>query len=167
MMGWSFEGEYPQHKKFVAAVAPHTSNWDFVVGMAAVFALRLKWSFLGKHSIFVWPFGGLLKKLGGIPIERSRSHGLVAQLGDRFAQSEYMALAMAPEGTRSKVDYWKSGFLQIANRADVPLLLIYFDFSRKVIGFGPCMAVSDDLDAEMQKVRNFYAKIPGKYPDNS
>lgn len=166
-MGWTFEGEYPPHKKFVAAVAPHTSNWDFVIGMASVFALRLKLSFFGKHSIFIWPFAGLLKKFGGIPIERSRSHGLVAQLAEKFEQSEYLMLAMAPEGTRSKVEQWKSGFLQIANQANVPLLLIYFDFKRKVVGFGPCYPVSDDLDVEMQKVRDFYANVTAKYPKKS
>ncbi|MDN4504160.1 lysophospholipid acyltransferase family protein [Alteromonadaceae bacterium BrNp21-10] len=167
LLGWSFEGEFPTHSKFVAAVAPHTSNWDFVLGMAAVFALRLKLSFLGKHSIFIWPIAGWLKHWGGIPVERSRKHGIVGQLVEQFAGSEQMILAVAPEGTRSKVKKWKSGFLQIANQADVPLLLIYLDFNKKVVGFGPCGPVTSDLDFEMHKVRTFYSSIQAKHPDKA
>ncbi|MBC3766421.1 lysophospholipid acyltransferase family protein [Neptunicella marina] len=165
MMGWRFEGQFPQHKKFVAAVAPHTSNWDFVVGMASVFALRLKLAFMAKSSLFVWPFAGLLRFLGGIAIERSRSHGVVTQLSEKFADSDFLMLALAPEGTRSKVTEWKSGFLKIAYQANVPVQLIYFDYAKKVVGFGPCFAVSDDWDAEMQKVQQFFAGVTAKFPE--
>lgn len=165
VLGWKFEGQFPQQNKFVMAVAPHTSNWDFTIGMAAVMALNLKLSFLAKHSIFVPPFAGIIRKLGGIPVERSRAHGVVEQLVERYEQSDALILGIAPEGTRSKVTHWKSGFLQIANQAQVPVLLLYFDFKKKVVGFGPLIDISDDLEGEMAKVQAFYATIHPKNPE--
>jgi len=165
LLGWKFEGQFPKQKKFVMAVAPHTSNWDFTIGMAAILALNLKLSFLAKHSIFVPPFAGIIKKLGGIPVVRSQAHGVVEQLVARYQQSDAMILGIAPEGTRSKVTHWKSGFLQIANQAQVPVQLLYFDFKNKVVGFGPLLEVTDDLELEMAKVRAFYATIQAKNPE--
>lgn len=167
LFGWKFEGEFPSKGQFVMAVGPHTSNWDFFIGMAAIMALKLKASFLAKHTIFIPPFAGIIRTLGGIPIERTQTHGVVEQMVEQFEQRETLILALAPEGTRSKVKEWKSGFLQIANQANVPVLLLYFDFKKKVVGFGPLIDISDDLDGEMKKVRAFYASITPRHPDRA
>lgn len=164
LLGWRFEGQFPNHSKMVIAVAPHTSNWDFFIGLFTMMALRLKLNFLGKHSIFIWPIRGFLTRIGGIPVQRSTKHGLVEQLSEQFAARSKMVLALAPEGTRSKVEEWKSGFLQIAHRADVPLFLVGLDFAKKAVIFGPSLAVSGDLDAEMRRVRDYFSKIQGKFP---
>ncbi|WP_229702211.1 lysophospholipid acyltransferase family protein [Bowmanella pacifica] len=164
MKGWRMEGEFPNLDKMVACVAPHTSNWDFVIGLATAFALRLRVSFLGKHSLFKGPLGWWMRKIGGIPVERSAPQGLVQQVADVFARQD-MVLGVAPEGTRKKVENWKSGFLHIAKAANVPVLLIYLDYKKKVIGFGPLLEIGDDIAVEMAKIREFYAGVTAKYPE--
>ncbi|GGD54674.1 acyltransferase [Lacimicrobium alkaliphilum] len=164
LMGWKLEGEFPNLNRFVGCVAPHTSNWDFVIGLATVFALRLNVSFLGKHSLFVGPLGWWMRRMGGIAVNRSASHGVVQQVSERIA-AEPTILAVAPEGTRKKVRHWKTGFLHIAKASGVPVLLIYFDYKRKVIGFGPLMKIGDDTDSEMAKIRAFYADVTARHPD--
>ncbi|GAA6183262.1 lysophospholipid acyltransferase family protein [Aliiglaciecola sp. NS0011-25] len=164
VLGWKFEGEFPAYSKMVIAVAPHTSNWDFVIGMAAVFALKLKITFFGKHSIFIPPFKSLLIRWGGIPIERSQSHGVVNQMIDKIKQKDKMLLAVAPEGTRSKIYPWKSGFLHIAKQANIPVFLIGLDYRHKSIVLGPVFHPKEDNSLEMQKVYGFYAKVHAKFP---
>lgn len=163
-LGWRFEGPFHSNKKMVIAVAPHTSNWDFVVGLAVVFSLRLKISFFGKHSIFIPPFSSLLKRWGGIPIERSRAHGVVDQMIGEIKHADKMLLCLAPEGTRSKILPWKSGFLHIAHQAQIPVFLIGLDYQRKTILFGPIFDTSNDTELEMRKVYEFYARVHPKYP---
>ncbi|ALS98708.1 lysophospholipid acyltransferase family protein [Lacimicrobium alkaliphilum] len=166
VMGWKLDGEFPNLSRFVACVAPHTSNWDFVIGLATVFALGLKVSFLGKHSLFIGPFGWWLRHMGGIAVDRRASHGVVQQVCERIA-AEPTILAVAPEGTRKKVKRWKTGFLNIARNSDIPVLLIYFDYKHKVIGFGPLHKIGDDIDAEMAKIRAFYANIYARHPEKA
>ena len=165
VMGWRFQGEFPDHRKMVIAVAPHTSNWDFVVGLAVVFSLRLKISFFGKHSIFIPPFDRLLKRWGGIPIERSRSHGVVSKMIQTIKQADQIVLALSPEGTRSGIYPWKTGFLHIAKEAEIPVVLIGLDYKNKLICLGPEFKVEQDIETEMQKVYDYYANIPAKYAD--
>ncbi|GAC14879.1 lysophospholipid acyltransferase family protein [Aliiglaciecola lipolytica] len=164
LLGWKFEGQFPSHSKMVITVAPHTSNWDFVIGLAVVFALRLKISFFGKHSIFIPPFRALLVRWGGIPIERSRSHGVVNQMIDKIKDTDKMLLAVAPEGTRSKIFPWKSGFLHIAQQANVPVFLVGLDYQQKSIVLGPVFQPSEDISLEMLKIYKFYAKVHAKFP---
>ncbi|WP_088328949.1 lysophospholipid acyltransferase family protein [Lacimicrobium sp. SS2-24] len=166
LMGWTMEGQFPNQQRIVACVAPHTSNWDFVLGLATVFALQLKVSFLGKHSLFVGPFGWWMRKMGGIAVDRRGAHGVVEQVSARL-KAEPTVLGVAPEGTRRRVTRWKTGFLHIARAADVPVLLIYFDYKRKVIGFGPLYKIGDDIDAEMAKIRAFYAGVHGRHPEKA
>lgn len=166
VMGWKLEGEFPNCSRFVACVAPHTSNWDFVIGLATVFALRLNVSFLGKHSLFVGPFGWWLRRMGGIAVDRRASHGVVQQVCKQIAAGPTV-LAVAPEGTRKRVKRWKTGFLNIARNSDIPVLLIYFDYKRKVIGFGPLQKIGDDIDAEMAKIRAFYNNVQARHPEKA
>lgn len=162
--GWRFEGQFPEHKKMVICVAPHTSNWDFVIGLAVAFSLQLKISFFGKHNIFIPPFKGILRRWGGIPIERSKTHGIVKQMISEVSSARQMLLCLAPEGTRSAVSPWKTGFLHIAHQSNVPVFLIGLDYQRRVIVLGPCFQPSDNTQLEIAKVYQFYAKVPAKYP---
>lgn len=165
MGGWRFEGEFPDEKKLLVAVAPHTSNWDFVWALGVMFTLRLRLSFMAKSTLFIWPFGWLMRKVGGIAIKRDKSYGTVAQMVHRFQQEDTLFLALAPEGTRRRVSQWKTGFLQIAHKADVPMLLIGVDYKRKRFVIGPCRKISDNIDAELRETLDFFASISAKYPE--
>lgn len=149
ILGWRVKGEFPQEKKFILAVAPHTSNWDFVVAVAVMLAIDLKTKFLGKASIFTWPFKGLLTGLGGIPVFRDSSHGVVSQLVEYCNSHDQFVLGIAPEGTRSKTKEWKSGFLQIANQANIPVVPVSLDFEKKEVFFQPAVSISEDIPAEL------------------
>jgi 1-acyl-sn-glycerol-3-phosphate acyltransferase len=161
-MGWRISGSLPNQSKFVVIAAPHTSNWDFVVGLAAAMALDVDAHWIGKHTIFRWPFGPLMRHLGGIPVNRSATSGLVEQIVERFANSEGFVLGLAPEGTRKHVSRWKSGFYHIAAGAGVPIVCGYFDFEAKEVGIGPVIDPSGDYEADLDMIVRFYAPIRGK-----
>ncbi len=164
IFGWGFKNELPNIPKFVAALGPHTSNWDFVFGLAGLFSLGIKISWMGKRTIFRKPFVKILRWIGGIPIERSASSGVVNTMIDRFNNSNQFILALAPEGTRSKVDKWRTGFYHIANSAGVPILMVCFDYKHKVISFGPLLYPSGDVESDINKMRNVFSNIQGKKP---
>jgi 1-acyl-sn-glycerol-3-phosphate acyltransferase len=164
-MGWSYCGTFPCCSKMILAIAPHTSNWDFVLGIAVAFNLRLKISFFGKHSIFIPPFDRLLIRLGGIPIERSTTHGLVDGMVDKMREAESMVLCLAPEGTRSPITPWKTGFLHIAHKANVPVFLVIFDYKKKLIEFGPLHNISDNTHFELNRIYLHFKQAQGKYPE--
>ncbi len=165
LSGWRIDGEFPRDPKFVMIAAPHTSNWDFPLMMAAVFIYRKKLYWMGKHTLFRWPFGALMRWLGGIPIHRGGAHDVVAQSIEQFTQNERLVLAVPPEGTRKKVRTWKTGFYYIALGAGVPIALGFLDYRRKAAGFGPTLIPTGDIEADMKIIRRFYADIAGKYPD--
>ncbi len=161
--GWRFEGNFPDVPKVVVSVAPHTSNWDFVIGITALWALDIKINFIGKHTLFKGLFGRWLRSLGGIPVDRSAAHGVVAEVVRSFDEAERMVFALAPEGTRQLDKSFKTGFIHIAHNANVPILLAYFDFANKVVGFGPCITTSGDAEADLAKIVAFYRPVRGKY----
>lgn len=167
LCGWSFNGNLPRHSKMVIAVGPHTSNWDFFLGVTVLFALRIKIRFLGKHTIFIPVVRNILAWLGGIPVDRRAKHGVVGRVVNEFKHSDSMILALSPEGTRSRIFPWKSGFLNIAQKAGVPVALIGFDFKLKQIVFGPSITASENIQADMEKVYDFYASVSPKYPHNT
>jgi 1-acyl-sn-glycerol-3-phosphate acyltransferase len=154
--GWTFEGSVPDLPKMVLIVAPHTSNWDFLTGLWAKLALRLKVSFLGKHTLFWWPLGAFLRSIGGIPIDRARARGVAEDAVRALQERERMVLVIAPEGTRSKTERWKSGFYRIAVAAGVPILLVAFDYGRKVIRLGPLFHPTRDYERDLGEIRSHY-----------
>jgi 1-acyl-sn-glycerol-3-phosphate acyltransferase len=166
-MGWRTEGLLPVIPKFVLVGAPHTSNWDlpFTMLMALAFRARIHW--MGKTSIFRRPFKGFFKWLGGIPVNRSQSSDLVAQSIDEFNRKEQLILTIAPAGTRKNVERWKSGFYHIACGAEVPIVLGFLDYRRKVGGIGPLIYPSGNFSADMETIRTFYNSITGKHPTRS
>ncbi len=163
--GWRVEGELPQADKFLAVAAPHTSNWDlpFLLCIALYYRTRVRW--IGKAALFKPPFGWLMSMLGGIPVDRSKTGNVVAEMVDVFARREKLVLGIAPEGTRAKVRNWKSGFYNIAHGACVPIALGFLDYKRKVGGIGMTMRTTGDYEADLAKIRAFYATVTPKYPD--
>lgn len=154
----------PDVPRLVAIVAPHTSNFDFFIGVLAKWALRLDVKFLAKHSLFVPPIGWILRALGGIAIRREASHNVVEQMVDEFAARDSLMLVIAPEGTRKRVAQWKTGFYHIARGARVPILCIAFDWGRRVIRFGPTIEPTGDIERELHEIRGHFADVRGKYP---
>ena len=160
--GWRVTGTLPDIPRLVLIAAPHSSNWDGIWGMAAKRALGFYARVLGKDALFWWPLSIVLRRLGVIPLDRSRPQGVVEQAIDLIRSSPKMWFALAPEGTRKPVEKWKSGFLKIAHGAGVPVLMAYFHYPQKTIGIGPLFHTSGDLDADMAAVRDWYRPWQGK-----
>ncbi|MFC3031703.1 lysophospholipid acyltransferase family protein [Pseudoalteromonas fenneropenaei] len=164
-MGWRVAGAFPSTSKFVAAVAPHTSNWDFIIGIAVKLSLGVKIRFLGKHTIFIWPFGMLLRHWGGIPVDRRAANGVVGEAGAIFAAHEQLILGIAPEGTRKYSKEWKTGFLHIAKAANVPVVPMALDYRNKTFVVMPEEYLGDDLGAELQRIKALFPIEMAKYPE--
>jgi 1-acyl-sn-glycerol-3-phosphate acyltransferase len=165
MCGWRIEVDVPNLPKAVLVGAPHTSNWDFVLTLVTLFALSVKISWMAKHTFFRWPFNGLLEWLGGVPIDRTiQSDGIVNQTIKAFNSRDKFVIAIMPEGTRTKVRRWKTGFYHIAQGAKVPIVLVRFDYGRKVMGIGPTIEPSGDITVDMAQIQSFFAAIKGKNP---
>ena len=160
--GWRLEGEFPDVPKAVLIAAPHSSWWDGVHGLLFKVALGVDISFMAKQELFVRPLGPLLRKLGGIPIERHAARGVVAQMVRQFSRERFW-LGVEPEGTRKRVAEWKSGFWRIAREAGVPIVPAYFDYPRKVIGLGPLFQPTEDMKADIAALRSFYVPFRGKH----
>lgn len=163
LAGWQIEGGLPDVPKVLVIVAPHTSNWDFVIGVLTLFALDIKISFLGKHTLFHGVFGGFMRAIGGIPVDRSKPNGVVSGCIDAIRRADRTVFAMAPEGTRQLDKGFKSGFIHIAHAAGVPICLAYFDFKRRVVGFGTLFHPTGDAVADIAQITDYYQDIPGKY----
>lgn len=160
MFGWQIGAGPPDLGKAVVIAAPHSSNRDFFLGIALVFALRLDIHFIGKQELFRGPLGPIMRWLGGLPVNRKQPEGVVDQTVALFASRERLLLAVAPEGTRKPVPRWKSGFYRIAMGAGVPIVPGYFDNGRKVLGFGQAFLPTGDMVADLATLREFYRGIP-------
>ena len=167
MFGWSKEGQIPAFRKYVVITAPHTSNWDLPIALALAFSFRIKVFWMGKDSLFRRPFGAFFTWLGGIPVDRSTSTGTVGRVVQTFRENEDLVVIIAPEGTRSRTTHWRSGFYHIARGADVPIVLGFLDYGRKVGGIGPVITPTGKIDADMKEIRVFYDGIEPKHPERS
>jgi 1-acyl-sn-glycerol-3-phosphate acyltransferase len=169
LTGWKVEGSLPPDcPKCVLIAAPHTSNWDLPYTLMVGFALRLNLYWMGKESIFRPPFGGVMRWLGGISVDREKSTNLVAASVEALRAADgTVQLTVPPEGTRSKTRYWKTGFYHIAQGAQVPIVMAYMDYARKVSGLGPVFHPTGDIDRDMETIKAFYAPFKGKNPDQS
>ena len=166
ILGWNVQTKLPGVRKYVVIAAPHTSNWDFPLGILTAWALNLEAHWLGKHSIFRWPFGWFFRALGGTPVIRDKGQNYILQMTELFNDKEKFVLALAPEGTRKKLDHWKTGFHYIARAANVPIAMGYLDFGRKQVGLETVLHPSDDIEADFRKLRAFYEDKRGKIPEN-
>ena len=168
MSGWKLVNTPPNISKYVVIAAPHTSNWDFPIFMSVVGLLRLKVSFLGKHSLFKGFFGRIFFWLGGIPVERdtAAASAIVDQIVKTFQESDHLILGIAPEGTRTRVNKWKTGFYRIALAAKVPIVPAYLDSATKTLGFGPALLPGDDMGADLATLQAFYSDKKAINPKN-
>lgn len=164
--GWRVVLARPVPMKCVVVFYPHTSNWEFPIGLLAKWASGIHFRYVGKEALFRWPFGGMFRRWGGIPVNRRASTGFIGQMRDEFARHDDFRLAIAPEGTRSRTEFWKSGFYHLARAADVPVALGFIDYPRKQVGVGAYVELSGDPVADMRRIAAFYADKRGHRPEN-
>lgn len=163
--GWDVIGQLPDEKKFVLIGAHHTSNWDFIYALCGTFIFRLKASWMGKDALFKWPLGPVMRLLGGIAIDRDSPHGVVEQTANWLKKADRLVILIATEGTRKKVDYWKSGFYWIALKAQVPIVCSYLDYSTKRACIGLSFIPTGNIKKDMDRIREFYSGVQGRNPD--
>jgi 1-acyl-sn-glycerol-3-phosphate acyltransferase len=166
-LGWTLKIDWPASRKYVLVVYPHTSNWDFLLGVCAAKAIRLDAHYIGKHTLFRKPYGWFFRSLGGIPVDRRRKASLAQQLAERFDEADDFILGLAPEGTRSKTDHWKSGFYHIARAAKVPIAMAYLDYGHKEVGMGGEFMPGKDIDEVYDRIRSFFEGRLGKHPEKA
>lgn len=166
LVGWKMEGAKPPYKKYLILAAPHTSNWDvpLMLSMSYIYGIRVSW--IGKHSLFKGPLGPFMRWIGGVPVDRRARHNAVQQMVDEFARRDELCILITPEGTRSRAEYWKSGFYYIAKEAGVPIVLGLLDFRRKVGGLYEAFVPTGDLKADMDRIRAFYNGATAKFPEH-
>ncbi|WP_299011238.1 1-acyl-sn-glycerol-3-phosphate acyltransferase [uncultured Shewanella sp.] len=164
LIGWDFKGVLPNAPQYIIIVAPHTSNWDFLIGLIGCYALGKKIHFLGKHQLFIPPWGWIFRALGGTPVDRSQCNNLVKGASLLFKNDPNFKLALTPEGTRSQVTRWKMGFYHIARLANIPIVTVGFDFKIKKIIIGHSIIPSDDIKSDMEKIISFHRTIKGLHP---
>jgi 1-acyl-sn-glycerol-3-phosphate acyltransferase len=163
--GWRFEGEIISDPKYILIAAPHTTNWDLMYMLAVAFEYDIHISWMGKAELFRGVAGPIMRGLGGVPVKRDKARNLVQQMVDEFEKRDQMVLAVPPEGTRSYREHWKSGFYHIARMAGVRIVPGFLDYSRKIAGFGPALTPTDDIAADMDILRDFYADKAAKFPE--
>jgi 1-acyl-sn-glycerol-3-phosphate acyltransferase len=164
LFGWTLKVEPPPSKRYVLIGAPHTSNWDFVVGLLALWGAGIPARWLGKKELFKPPLGFLMRALGGIPVDRSRRNNLVDQAA-RILREREVAILVTPEGTRGRAPYWRTGFYYMALEAGVPIALGYVDFPRKEVGIGGYLYPTGDLLKDFAAIRAFYQDKRGLRPE--
>ena len=169
ILGWTIKGSYPYHlKKCIVIAGPHTSSWDFIIGLGVRSKLHLQHiKFLGKASLFKGPFGFIFRKLGGYPVERDQHHNMVDQVVELFNSHDSFSLVLSPEGTRKKVERLKTGFYHIAKKAKIPIVMAGFDFLNKEFSFSDPFYPSDDESADFQHIYQFFGPLQGKIPELS
>lgn len=167
ILGWKTYGTLPKINKYVIIVAPHTSNWDLFYGILLAYAMKLNTIYVAKKELFRGPFSLLMKWSGGIPVDRASHTHFVEHMASQFNKNDKFVLAMAPEGTRHKKDYWKSGFYYISLKAQVPIQLAFIDYERKTGGAGPLIYPTGDLEKDLDTMRNFYLTVKGRYPEKA
>lgn len=170
LIGWKVVGTWPPIDKCLFLVAPHTSNWDLPIGLCAGFSSGIlrawPYGFMMKDVMFHGPLGPIMRWLGGLAIDRSSPHAAVPQMAKVLAERERFILAVTPEGTRSRRDYWKSGFYYIALEAKVPIVPVAFDYRLKEVGLGAPITLSGDREADVELFRQFYQDVTPKCPEN-
>ncbi|MCM1110477.1 MAG: 1-acyl-sn-glycerol-3-phosphate acyltransferase [Clostridium sp.] len=169
LFGWKVDITLPDYPKCIICVAPHTSNWDFIIGKLAYASVGRKAGFLMKETWFFFPLGILFRAIGGVPVPRGRSRdsrgSLVEYLVERFRSSDHLVLAITPEGTRSRTSRWHTGFLRIAAEAGVPVALGVLDFRNRRVIIRDRLELTGDIEADLRRVKEYYRGYEGRYPD--
>lgn len=166
MLGWKKIVDQPHPDKYIISLAPHTSNWDFVIGQLYMRAEGMRTNFLMKREWFFWPLGPIFRSMGGIPVWRDRHSSMTDRLADYARQHERFSLCITPEGTRSPNPDWKHGFYFIAQKAGIPILLYGVDYEKKEIRCTKTIIPSGDYDADLKEIKAYYKDFKGKRPEN-
>jgi hypothetical protein len=167
LAGWRIDGIVPYCAKMVACVVPHTSNWDFVIGYAAKMTLGIRAWWLGKHTLFKGPLGPIMRALGGIPVDRTAATGIVAQIVERYRTLPQLVLGVAPEGTRRRVDRWKTGFYHIAREANVPIWPVALDWGARTVRLGTAILPTGDEEADLARLQDVFRSVRGRNPEQA
>lgn len=165
-MGWTKDITVAHPDKYIICLAPHTSNWDFILGQLYSRAEGLRINYLMKKEWFFWPLGPIFRKTGGIPVYRDKKTSMTDNLAETAKRSESFRLCITPEGTRSRNPDWRKGFYFIALKAGLPILLYGLDFDRKLIQCTKCIMPTGDVEKEMQEIKQYFADYKGKHPEN-
>jgi 1-acyl-sn-glycerol-3-phosphate acyltransferase len=163
-LSWDLEVNMPLSPKYVLVGAPHTSSLDFLMMLLLKYATGVRMHWIGKHTLFRGPVGWILRGLDGIPVDRRSNNNFVGSIVDVFDKHEQYVVVIAPEGTRSNAKYWRTGFYYIALGADVPIALGFVDYHGKILGIGPCVYPSGDIQADFVQIQEFYYGKTGKNP---
>ncbi|OFX49286.1 MAG: hypothetical protein A2046_10345 [Bacteroidetes bacterium GWA2_30_7] len=166
MMGWKIEGSFPDVKKAIVIVAPHTSMMDFFLGRLFFSAIGIKVNFLIKQELFFFPSGIILKSLGALPVARNQKNNMVEKISQLFSSKKRMFLVITPEGTRKKTTNWKRGFYLIAQRSNVPIFLGAIDYKKKILIVGPRFDITGNIEADIKSIKRFYVGVSAKHPEN-
>jgi 1-acyl-sn-glycerol-3-phosphate acyltransferase len=165
LFGWKTLAIMPPEKSYIVVVAPHTSNWDFVWGQLFYLSIGMKAKVLIKKELFYFPIGNLLRSMGGVPVDRRKGSDVVDEMIREFSVRDSFILVLTPEGTRSRVDEWKTGFHRIARGAVVPIVLGFIDYEKKQLGTAGFFYPGQDPEADMKRIKSFYAGITPRYPE--
>lgn len=164
--GWKMVGEFPyEARKLVILIAPHTSNMDYILGRLFFFKINVKVKFLIKKEAFFFPFGGLIRYWGGIPVDRKKNNKMVDQLAEEFSRNDSLYVVVTPEGTRKLVTHWRRGFYYIAMKAMVPLALAFLDYSRKEVGIMEIFYPTGSYASDLKHIESFYKDKVGRHPE--
>ncbi len=167
ILGWKIKDPYPHHiQKMMIIVAPHTSNWDYVLGIVYKIGYSIQVNYLGKHTLFRPPFGWFFRYFGGIPVDRKKNSNFVETIVQLFQQKEKLTFVIAPEGTRSKINVFRKGFYHICRQASVPLVMMQFDFGNKEIKIHEPIMMTENMDADFEKIYSYFRGVEGKIPEN-
>lgn len=167
LSGWTIQGSVPPGvRQYIVIEAPHTSNWDFFWGRMCFYAIGIPVSFLIKKEAFFFPFGPMLRAMGGIPVDREKKSNKVLEVAALFRKHPDLILAITPEGTRKRNPHWKKGFYYIAQHAKVPVILAFLDYGKKIGGLGPMFSPSGDYHADMTWIMDFYRDKTARHPEN-
>ncbi|HEY1077514.1 MAG TPA: lysophospholipid acyltransferase family protein [Fontimonas sp.] len=165
LFGWRVVGDPPDAAHFMVTAAPHTSNLDGLLFLIATFAMGLDLHWIAKHTLFEGIWGGMLRWMGGVGIDRRRPGGMVEQVAQQFRSRPNLVLVIAPEGTRARTEQWKSGFYRMAEAAGVPIALGFMDYRSRRVGFGPTLVPSGDFEADLRRMAAFYREVAPRRPE--
>lgn len=165
LISWQVDVTFPEARKYVVIGAPHTTGWDLFYLMLLKLSTGIDMKWVGKDTLFRWPLGVFMRWLGGIPVKRHSKNNFVEQIVAQFRQREELIIAIAPEGSRGKTSYWRTGFYYIALGADVPIALGFIDYPSRVVGIGPSLLPSGDIQVDFSKIKAFYGGKTGRYPE--
>lgn len=164
-MGWKIENVFPDVPKCVIVVAPHTSNFDFIIGKLAYTSLGRTAHFLIKKSWFFFPLNIFFRSIGGVPVERNKNTSITDSIAEEFKKRDQFQIAITPEGTRKRVTHWKKGFYYIAMKAEVPIVLIAFDYAKKTVSFLDVFHPTGNINEDIKAIRSLYDGVEARYPE--